>query len=343
MSRTLIVASCLTLAAFFTGPHARAESAADFYKSRQLTMLVGYGAGAGYDVYARELVRFYEKHIPGNPKFIVRNMPGASSLKMMNYLANVSARDGSELGAPARGLFFEPLYRNKKAKYDAKAFSFIGSIGKDTPLCFTWHTSGVTTIQQAMQRPVVVGAGGGPSSSNIFPRVLNGVIHTRFKIISGYTGSGAIGLAMERGEVQGYCSFGWASLKSARGEWVTKKKINILLQVAIRKNPELPNVPLVTSLVTKKEDMQALELVFSDTEMARPIVGPKNVPADRVQLLRTAFDDTMKDQAFVSDATRHGLEVDPISGAEMQSLVERIYDTPRAVVERVIEFRPKMK
>lgn len=343
MRKLFLSSAILLTTVLFTCTLAKAEPAAKFYNQRQLTMLVGYGAGAGYDVYARELVRFYETHIPGHPHFVVKNMPGASSLKMMNYLANVSPRDGSELGAPARGLFFEPLYKNKKAKYDAKKFSFIGSIGKDTPLCFTWYTSGVTTIQQAMERPVIVGAGGGPSSSNIYPRVLNGIIHTKFKIVTGYKGSGTIGLAMERGEVQGYCSFGWSSVKSARPGWIKKKQINILLQIAIRKNPELPNVPLVTKLVKNKADLQALELVFSDTEMARPIVGPKDVPADRVRLLRDAFQATMKDPAFVSDATKHGLEVDPITGEEMQALVDRIYQTPKKVVDRVIELRPQMK
>jgi tripartite-type tricarboxylate transporter receptor subunit TctC len=331
------------LAALLTGTTVHAQSAADFYKNRRLTMLVGYGPGAGYDVYARALVRFYEKHIPGNPKFIVKNMPGASSLKMLNYHAKISPRDGSELAAPARGLFMEPLYGNKRAKYDAKDFSFIGSIGKDTPLCFTWHTSGVTSISQAMKQTVIVGAGGGPSSSNLFPRVLNGIINTKFKIITGYKGSGAIGLAMERGEVQGYCSFGWTSMKSARPGWIKKKQVNILLQIAIRKNPELPNVPLVTELVKSKEDLAALKLVFSDTEMARPITGPKNVPADRLKLLRDAFQATMKDPAFIADTTKHGLEVDPISGKEIAALIARIYATPRKVVQRVIELRPKMK
>jgi tripartite-type tricarboxylate transporter receptor subunit TctC len=343
MHKALIFGVGLALATLMAGTSAHAGPAEDFYKNRRLTMLVGYGAGAGYDVYARALVRYYEKHIPGNPKFIVKNMPGASSLKMLNYLANFSPRDGSELGAPARGLFMEPLYGNKKAKYDAKTFSFIGSIGKDTPLCFTWHTSGVTSIRQAMKQTVVVGAGGGPSSSNIYPRVLNGIIHTKFKIISGYKGSAGIGLAMERGEVQGYCSFGWTSVKSARANWVKKKQINILLQIAIRKNSELPNVPLVTELVKSKEDLAALRLVFSDTEMARPITGPKNVPADRLKLLRDTFQATMKDPGFVSHATKYGLEVDPISGQEIAALIGRIYATPRKVVERVIQLRPKMK
>jgi tripartite-type tricarboxylate transporter receptor subunit TctC len=343
MRKTIALTAYSVCAVLLAAVPAQADSAQDFFKNRRLTMLVGYGAGAGYDVYARGLVRHYEKHIPGNPKFIVKNMPGASSLKMLNYLAKVSPRDGSEMGAPARGLFMEPLYGNTRATYDGREFSFIGSIGKETPLCFTWHTSGVSTIQQAMKQEVVVGAGGGPSSSNIFPRVLNGIINTKFKIISGYKGSGAIGLAMERGEVQGYCSFGWTSMKSARGDWIKKRQVNILLQVAITKNPELPNVPLVTDLVKSDEDLAALKLVFSDTEMARPINGPKDVPKDRLKVLRDAFQATMKDPVFRADAAKHGLEVDPISGEAIEKIIAGIYATPKKVVERVNQLRPKMK
>ncbi len=343
MHKAFVFGAYSVCAALVAASGAKAESAEDFFKGRRLTMLVGYGAGAGYDVYARGLVRYYEKHIPGNAKFIVKNMPGASSLKMLNYLANISPRDGSEMGAPARGLFMEPLFGNKSATYDGRDFSFIGSIGKETPLCFTWHTSGITTIQQAMKQEVVVGAGGGPSSSNIFPRVLNGIIHTKFKIISGYKGSGGIGLAMERGEVQGYCSFGWTSLKSARGDWIKKKQVNILLQVAVTKNAELPNVPLVTELVNSEDDLAALKLVFSDTDMARPINGPKNVPKDRLKLLRTAFQATMNDPEFRTYAAKHGLEVDPISGEQVAAIIDSIYKTPRKVVERIIALRPKMK
>jgi tripartite-type tricarboxylate transporter receptor subunit TctC len=322
---------------------AQAASGADFYRGRSISMLVGYGAGTGYDVYARALVRHYERHIPGGPKFIVKNMPGASSLKMLNYLANVSKRDGSELGAPARGLFFEPLFGNKKAQFDPVAFTFIGSIGKATPLCFTWHTSGITGIDQAKTRTVVVGATGGPSNSNIYPRILNGILGTKFKIISGYKGSGAIGLAMERGEVEGYCSFGWASIKSARSNWIEKKQINILLQISLKPHPELAKVPLVMDLVKKKEDRQALELSFAQSEMARPIVGPRDVPKDRAEVLRAAFVATMKDKKFLSDATKNAIEIDPISGEEVRALIARVYATPRDIVARVMKMRPKMK
>jgi tripartite-type tricarboxylate transporter receptor subunit TctC len=304
---------------------------------------VGYGPGTGYDVYARALVRHYERHIPGKPGIIVKNMPGASSLKMLNYLANVSKRDGTELGAPARGLFFEPLFGNKKAQFDPLAFTFIGSIGKATPLCFTWHTSGITSIEQAKKKPVVVGATGGPSNSNIYPRILNGVLGTQFKIIKGYKGSGAIGMAMERGEVQGYCSFGWASIKSARSNWIEKKQINLLLQIALKPHPELPNVPLVTSLVTKKEDRQALELSFAQSEMARPIAGPRDIPKDRAEALRAGFSATMKDPRFLTDAKKNAIEIDPISGDEIRALIARVYATPKPIVDRVNKMRPTMK
>lgn len=343
MKKHLLTGAMAAMAALAGPASAFAASAADFYKGRSITMLVGYGPGTGYDVYARALVRHYERHIPGKPKIIVKNMPGASSLKMLNYLANVSKRDGSELGAPARGLFFEPLFGNKKAQFDPLAFTFIGSIGKATPLCFTWHTSGITSIAQAKKRTVVVGATGGPANSNIYPRILNGIIGTKFKIISGYKGSGAIGMAMERGELEGYCSFGWASIKSARKNWIAKKQINILLQISLKSHPELTKVPLVMDLVKKKADRQALELAFAQSEMARPICGPRDVPKDRANALRAAFLATMKDEKFRADAKKNAIEIDPISGKAVRDLIARVYATPKEIVERVIKLRPKMK
>lgn len=343
MKKTLIVSTAIILAQCLGSASALAAGPADFYKAHSVTMLVGYGPGTGYDVYARALTRHYEKHIPGTPKIVVKNMPGASSLKMLNYLANVSKRDGSELGAPARGLFFEPLFGNKKAQFDPLAFTFIGSIGKATPLCFTWHTSGISSIEQAKAKSVVVGATGGPSNSNIYPRILNGILGTKFKIIKGYKGSGAIGMAMERAEVQGYCSFGWASIKSARSNWIEKKQINILLQIALKPHPELPNVPLVMDLVKDDGDRKALELSFAQSEMARPIAGPRNVPKDRADALRAAFLETMKDPKFLSDAKKNGIEIDPISGAEIRALISRVYATPKEIVKRVMALRPEMK
>jgi tripartite-type tricarboxylate transporter receptor subunit TctC len=261
---------------------------------------------------------------------------------MLNHLANVSPRDGSVVGAPARGLFFEPLYGNSGAQYDPFAFTWIGSIGKDVPLCFSWHTSGVTRFEQLKTQELVVGAGGAASDSSIYPLMLNGILGTKLKVISGYDGSDGVSIAMERGEVKGYCGFGWSSIKSARKGWIEANKIHLLLQMALHKHPELPQVPLVMDLVDNDADRQALEVAFSQVEMARPIVGPRDLPAERADALSTAFEATMKDSDFLREAEKVGLEVDPMTGAEVLALVKRVYAAPKPVVERVIQLRPKV-
>jgi tripartite-type tricarboxylate transporter receptor subunit TctC len=321
------------------GPAAWAD-AADFYRGRNVNMLVGYGPGTGYDVYARAVTRHMDRHIPGKPRFVVLNMPGAGSLNMLNHLANASPRDGSAVGMPARQLFFEPLYGNDKAKFNPLEFTWIGSVGKDSPLCFTWHTSGIRTFEDTLKKEVMVGSTGAASNSNIYPRILNGIVQTKFKVISGYKGSDDIGLAMERGELAGYCSFGWSSIKSARHSWIEKKQINILIQLAMKKHPELPDVPLVVDLVKNEADRQALALVFAQGDIARPLIGPAGVPGERADALRAAFDATMKDAAFLADAQKSGLEVEPLTGAEMEALVREVYKTPKDVVQRVIAVRP---
>lgn len=334
----MIVAG-IGVAQFVSGGPAQAD-AVDFYRGKSVSMLVGYGPGTGYDVYARAVTRHMDRHIPGKPRFVVLNMPGAGSLNMLNHLANASPRDGSAIGMPARQLFFEPLYGNDKAQFKPLDFTWIGSVGKDSPLCFTWHTSGIKTFQDALDREVVVGSTGAASNSNIYPRILNGILKTRFKVISGYKGSDDIGLAMERGELTGYCSFGWTSIKSARRNWIDKKQINLLIQLAMVKHPELPDVPLVGDLVKNEADRQALALVFAQGDIARPVIGPAGVPKDRADALRAAFDATMKDKAFLADAEKSGLDVDPLTGAQMEALVREVYKTPKVVVDRVVSLRP---
>jgi hypothetical protein len=202
-------------------------------------------------------------------------------------------------------------------------------------LCFSWHTSGVATIADAMRRDVLVGSSGVTSSSHSFPQILNALIGTRFKPILGYVDSSGVGLAMERGELEGYCSFTWGSIKSARSKWIELKQINILLQLAISKHPDLSHVPLIMDYAKDESARQAFALVFADQEMGRPVVGPPDVPADRLAALRRAFDATMKDPDFLADAARMTIDIDPIDAAGVERILGRIYATPKDVIERV--------
>jgi hypothetical protein len=269
---------------------------------------------------------------------VIQNMPGAGSLTMTNHLYNVAPRDGSAIGLPARGLFIEPMFGNDNARFEARKFSWIGSMSRDVALCFSWHTSGITTIGDTMKRPVLVGSSGTTSSSHQFPLILNALIGTKLKPLLGYTDSAGVGLAMERGELEGYCSFTWGSIKSARPQWIAQKQINLLLQLTLAKHKDLQQVPLVMDYARDEPTRQAFALVFADQEMGRPVVAPPEVPAERVTALRQAFDATMKDPDFLADAARTAIDIDPIDGPAVESVLARIYATPKAVIERVKEI-----
>ena len=269
-------------------PAARADDAGDFFLGKQLRMTVGYGPGTGNDVYARHLAKYLGHHMPGNPQILTVNMPGAASLVHVNYLYNVAPRDGTVIGMPSRNLLTEPLFHNEQAKFDGRKFSYMGSMTRETALCSTWHTSGIATIEDAMRAEVLVGSTAPNSGSTIFPRILNRLFGTRFKPVTGYPDSAAVGLAMERGEVKGYCSFPLSAIRSARPRWLEDKLINILLQLTTRPHPALAGVPLVMDLAKTDAQRQMLTLVFADQEMGRPLAGPPEMPPERLAELRKA-------------------------------------------------------
>ena len=327
------------LAAMVAAPPLAAETVAEFYKGKQLRILIGYGPGTGYDVYGRVLGRHLATHLPGAPNILPQNMPGAASLTMVNHLYNVAPRDGTAIAVPARNLFVEPLYGNDQARFEARKFSWIGSISQDVATCFTWHNTGIATIADAQAREVLVGATGPLSGSYQSPLILNAVLGTKFKVITGYADSGEIGLAMERGELEGYCSFTWGSIKSARPQWIEQKQINLILQMTLRKHPELPTVPSVMDLAKDDEARQLLTLVYADQEMGRPVAGPPDIPADRLAALRLAFDATMADAAFRDDAKRSAIDIEPIDGAAVEQIVAKLYATPKAIIDKVVAIR----
>ena len=340
--RSLTCLSLILLFAAIAVTGARAD-VADFYRGKLLRIFVGYGPGAGYDVYARLLGRHIARYLPGQPTVVIQNMPGAASLTMTNYMYNVAARDGTAIGLPARGLFIEPLFGNENAKFEARKFTWIGSMSRDVSTCFTWHTSGIATVEDAMKREVLVGSSGVNGSSHQFPMIVNALIGTKFKPLLGYVDSAGVGLAMERGELEGYCSFTWGSIKSARPKWIEQKQINILLQLTLSKHPELPNVPLVMDYAKDDAARQAFTFVFADQEMGRPVVAPPDAPAERVAALRQAFDETMKDPEFLAEAARTSIDIDPIDGKAVEELLARIYATPKSVIDRVKDIYGQTK
>ena len=330
--------ACAALTVLAAGG-AAAQSVESFYRGQTLRILVGYGPGTGYDVYARVLGRHIARHVPGEPTVVIQNMPGAASLTMTNTLYNVAPRDGSVIGAPARGLLIEPLFGNANARYDGRTFTWIGSMSREVSTCLSWHTTGITRLEDARAREVLVGATGSVSPSNLLPQIMNAMIGTRFKVVPGYPDSGAVGLAMERGELDGYCSFTWGSLKAARRDWIDNKRINIFVQLSLAKSAELPGVPSIMEYAKDDATRQAFELVFADQEMARPIGGPPDIPADRTAALRAAFMATMKDTDFLADAEKTGVEIDPIDGPAVAAILARLYKASPAVIATVKKIR----
>jgi tripartite-type tricarboxylate transporter receptor subunit TctC len=340
MRRILV---CAVLAAFvgmLIQSSASAQSVEDFYKGKTLRMLIGYGPGTGYDFYVRALARHMGAHIPGKPVFVPEYMPGAASLTMVNYLYNVAPRDGTVIGLPERNLIVEPLFGDNLAKFDALKFSWLGSLSRTTALCFTWHTSGIRTLEDAKARKVLLGSTGPTSGTTIFPHLLNKLFGTQFEPLIGYPDSGAIGIAMQNGEVQGYCGFTLAATKSAHPDWLTKSEVNIVAQLTLKAAPELGDVPLIMDFAKDEATRQALTLAFADQEIGFPVAGPPDIPADRLQVLRTAFDETIKDPDFLNDAKEMSLDlVDPVNAERVAEIIRLIYATPPNVVDMVRAIR----
>jgi tripartite-type tricarboxylate transporter receptor subunit TctC len=320
-----------------TASFAQAQSPADFYKGRNLDLYVGYTSGGGYDLYARLLARHLGKHIPGNPSIVVKNMEGAGSLRLANWLANVAPKDGSVIGTIGRGTAFDPLLGRKAAQFDGKAYSWIGSANNEVSVCGAWHTSGVNSFDDLLQKSLVVGGTSASADTDQFPKVVNGVLGTKMRVITGYGGGSQVNLAMERGEVQGRCGWSWSSVLSTNKQWVDEKKFVIFVQLALEKHADLPNVPLITDLAKTEEQRQILRMVFARQVMGRPFLAPPGIPADRLAVLRKAFMDTMADKEFLKEADKAQMEITAVSGEALDKLVREVYATPPGVIQKAAE------
>ena len=317
---------------------AEAQNPAAFYKGKSVDLYIGYSAGGGYDVYARALARHMGRFIPGNPTIVPKNMPGAGSLVLANWLYNVAAKDGTAFGMIGRGTAFDPLLGSTKAQFDAAKFNWIGSMNDEVSVCVAWHTSGIAKLEQVMQNELTVGGTGPAADTDQFPKVLNATIHTKFKIIPGYPGGNDIDLAMERGEVMGRCGWSWSSVIATHKSWLDEKKINVLVQLSLSKHTDLPNVPLVMDFAKTDEQRQIFKLVFARQPMGRPFLAPPGVPAERTETLRKAFMDTMKDPGFLAEAEKMKLEIDPVSGDAVQAIVQDVYQTSKSIAATVADI-----
>jgi tripartite-type tricarboxylate transporter receptor subunit TctC len=314
-----------------------ADSVADFYRGRTVEVYVGYSTGGGYDIYARMLARHMGRFIPGNPTLVTKNMEGAGSLRLANWLANAAARDGTVFGTIGRGTAFDPVLGQPGAQFTASELSWLGSMNNEVSICASMSTSGITRFEELRSRDLLVGAVSFNDDTGQFAKVINTVLGTRLKVVAGYPGGNDVVLAMERGEVQGRCGWSWSSVVAARPTWWKEKKINILVQLALTKHPDLPDVPLVTDLATTDAQRQMLRMIFARQVMGRPFVAPPGVPAERVAALRKAFMETLADKEFLADAEKAKLEIAGVSGERVEALVKEIYATPAEVAKQAAE------
>jgi tripartite-type tricarboxylate transporter receptor subunit TctC len=311
-----------------------AEPITDFYRGKTLTMLVATSPGGDYDLRARLLARHMGRHIPGEPQIVARNMPGAVGLQAANWLATQAPRDGTVLHAIMQNMSAHQALGGAKVEFDTRKFFWIGNTTDSPNVVNSWHTTGIRTIQDVMTRELVVGAPGTATPSVVYPKAMNALVGTKFKIVSGYPGGNDVNLAMERGEVGGRGSNSWASWKATKPHWLAEKKIFILVQIGLKRHPELADIPLMTELARNEDDRKVLEFLSADTGITRAFVTTPDTPRERVEALRRAFDATMKDPLFLAEAEKAGMDISPATGEVAQVLADAIASTAPAVLAR---------
>lgn len=316
-------------------PASAQDDVAAFFKDKQLKLVVGSAAGDGYDVNARVLARHWVNHIPGKPQIIIQNQNGAASVVMTNAVYNTAPRDGTVIGAAINGMTTAPLVTPDVVKFDLSRLIWIGSTNHDIQLTYLWHTTPIRTPQDLLTQEVVVGATAAGTTHVDYPLVARALFGLKFKLVSGYPGTAPVHIAMERGEVAGFGSNGWLALKALKYDWVTDKKVNIVMQYAMTRSPAFPDVPAIGELAKSDADRRAIEMMITRLQFGRPFFVPPDVPAARVEALRRAFDATMKDPEFLAEAEKAKLDVSPMRGEEIGPLVAKVLATPPEIVARV--------
>jgi tripartite-type tricarboxylate transporter receptor subunit TctC len=340
--RTSVAALLLTALGIAAAP-APVAAQADFYKGKTIELIISTGVGGGLDTNARIVARHLASHIPGQPTIVPKNMPGAGHIRAANYVFNQAPKDGTTIGTfiPVF-VIAQVLERSKSIQFDPSQFQWLGSTSSSNGTVYVWHTSGVKSVADATRRQVLMGGTGVGSYTIIYPAVMNSVLGTKFKPVTGYQSTAEIGLALERGEIEGRAGNNFNSLKAENGEWLRAGKINIITQVGLERDPEFPDVPLLMDLAKTDEDRAILKLFSTDVVIGRPFVTSPGVPAERVAVLRKAFDAMVRDPAFLKDAAAASLDVGPVEGAKIQTIVSDLVHTPESIVTKAkLAMEPK--
>jgi len=323
----LIVFACTTSIA-------QAQSPEEFYRNKTIDFIVPTSPGGDYDLRSRLVARHYPRLMPGNPQVVVRNMPGGLGVAAANWMAKVAPRDGTVLHMIFQNMPTLQAIGAKEVQFDVRQFGWIGNTTNTPNVINSWHTTGITKIEDVYNKELVVGAPGAASSSYAYPAAMNALLGTKFRIVTGYPGGNDVNLAMEKGEVGGRGSNSWASWKSGHPHWLAEKKINILVQIGLERAPDLPNVPLIWELAKNDEDRAVLKFISSDIGMSRSIVTTPGVPADRLAALRATFDTMMKDAEFLAEAAKTKMDISPSSAAQTQAAAESMLTASPQVIAR---------
>ena len=327
--------SAALLVAMIFAPAAQAQDAiANFYHGKRITLQVGSEAGGGYDVVAHVVAAHLGDHIPGSPQIIVQDVPGGGSLLLANLFATPQTpHDGTVFGLASNGMPTTPLLSPQAVHYDPRNFFWLGSPSQEIEILAAWHEAPIQTIDDVFTKQLIVGASAPGSATWDFPFITNQLLGTQFKIVTGYRGATEVKLAMERGEVQANAALAWGSAKASYGDWLRDKKLNVVAQYGSRKAHDLQDVPLMPQ-AKKPEDQKILDILYARSEYGRPFFLPPDVPMERAMALRKAFADTMRDPAFIADAEKASLDLDPVSGEDHEELTKRLYATSSDVVNR---------
>jgi tripartite-type tricarboxylate transporter receptor subunit TctC len=329
------VAFFAALFVFFGIAPAKAQSVEEFYAGSDVTLYIGFSAGGGYDVYGRLAARHFGRFLPGEPTIVPVNMEGAGSLRLLNWLYSAAPRDGTAFGIVNRAAPFVPLLDNPElAAFDVQELTWIGSANDEVSVCVAWERTGITRFEQLYEQDLIVGSSGPGADEFVFPRLIRGVLGARVRSVAGYAGGNEINFAMERGEVDGRCGFSWSSVRSTRQHWLDDGSVEVIVQFAREKHPELQDVPLITDFAETETQRRILRLITSRLVLGRPFVAPPDLPEDRVTALKSAFEAMTKDTKFLAEADRLRLEINPVSGKTIETLLAEAYATPRELVEQ---------
>jgi tripartite-type tricarboxylate transporter receptor subunit TctC len=329
-----VLAAAAVLASASAIP-ARAQTGDDFFKGKPLTIIISSAPGGGYDFQGRLLARYMAQHLPGNPNIIVQNMPGATGVEAADYIATAAPKDGTTIGVIHREMLTAKLFNPQSIRFDVSKFNWLGNIDSETGVVVTWHTSPLMTTDDLFTKEMIVGGTGALNDDETLPHLLNTMIGTKFRVVSGYKGLNEVALAMQRGEIMGSSGWSWSDIKSRYADMLADKRIRVLMQHSPKRIDDLPDVPSVLEYIKNDDDRQLMEVFLARQTLARPVAAPPGVPPERVKMLRAAFIAAVQDPGFLKDVQQAKLDLSPISGEEVDSLVAVISNTPKSVTDRM--------